>query len=39
MNLIGSFIHNFMDGLATGVAFGTGDSTQYIPAIIAIVAH
>jgi zinc transporter ZupT len=39
MNLIGSLIHNFIDGLATGVAFGTGDKTQYIPVVIAIVAH
>lgn len=25
MNLIGSLIHNFIDGLALGVAFATGD--------------
>lgn len=24
MNLLGSFIHNFIDGLALGVAFATG---------------
>jgi zinc transporter ZupT len=39
MNIIGSFIHNFMDGLAVGAAFGTGDTSQFIPVIIAIVAH
>ncbi len=39
LNLIGSFIHNFMDGIALGAAFGTGSSSTFIPVIIAIVAH
>lgn len=39
MNLIGSFIHNFIDGLALGIAFATGRRTEIVPVIIAIVAH
>lgn len=39
MNLLGSFIHNFMDGLGLGVGFATGDSKVYVPILIAIIAH
>ena len=39
MNLLGSIIHNFMDGLALGVAFATGDPKAFIPILIAIIAH
>lgn len=39
MNLVGSLIHNFMDGLAIGAAFATGDKKEYIPVFVAIVAH
>jgi zinc transporter ZupT len=39
MNLVGSLIHNFMDGLALGVAFATGDKAVFIPVLIAIIAH
>lgn len=39
MNLIGSFIHNFIDGLATGVAFATGRPSQIVPVIVAIIVH
>ena len=39
MNLLGSFIHNFMDGLALGISFSTGDKTIFIPVLIAIIAH
>jgi zinc transporter ZupT len=39
MNLLGSLIHNFMDGLALGVAFATGDSKVFVPILVAIIAH
>ncbi len=39
MNLLSSFIHNFFDGFAIGVAFGTRDSNIYMPVVIAIIAH
>lgn len=39
MNLIGSLIHNFIDGLALGIAFSTGDKNEIIPVFVAIVAH
>ena len=39
LNLIGSFIHNFIDGLALGVAFATGRRTEFVPLLIAIIAH
>ena len=39
MNLIGSLIHNFVDGLALGVAFSTGDKDDFIPVLVAIIAY
>lgn len=39
MNLLGSLIHNFMDGLALGVAFATGDSKVFVPILVAIITH
>jgi len=39
MNLLGSLIHNFMDGLALGVAFATGDRHVFVPVLVAIIAH
>jgi len=39
MNIIGSFIHNFIDGLAIGVTFATGNKHEIIPVVIAVVAH
>jgi len=39
MNLLGSLIHNFMDGLALGVAFATGDEAVFVPLLVAIIAH
>lgn len=39
MNLLGSFIHNFIDGLALGVSFATGNPLEIVPVIIAIIAH
>ena len=39
MNLLVSVIHNFMDGLALGVAFATGNPKSFIPILIAIIAH
>lgn len=39
MNLLGSLVHNFIDGLALGVAFATGHSKDFVPVLIAIVAH
>lgn len=39
MNLIGSTIHNTIDGLSIGLAFSTGESSNYIPIVIAIFIH
>ena len=39
MNLLGSVIHNFMDGLALGVGFATGDKKIFVPILVAIIAH
>lgn len=39
MNLFGSLIHNFMDGLALGVAFATGRTKDFVPILVAIIAH
>ena len=39
MNLLGSIIHNFMDGLALGVGFATGDKKIFVPILVAIIAH
>ena len=39
MNLLGSFIHNFMDGLALGVSFATGSPKVFVPILVAIIAH
>lgn len=39
MNLIGSLIHNFIDGLALGIAFATGNTTEIVPVLVAIIAH
>ena len=32
-------IHNFIDGLAVGIAFATGNPEEIIPALVAIIAH
>lgn len=37
--MISSLIHNWLDGLAIGVAFSTGNSAEFIPVFVAIVAH
>jgi zinc transporter 7 len=39
LNLIGSTIHNTIDGLSIGLAFSTGDSSVYVPIVIAIFMH
>ena len=39
LNLISSLIHNFIDGLAIGVAFATGKPEEFIPVLIAVIAH
>lgn len=39
MNLVGSLIHNLIDGISIGIAFSTGDKHIYIPVVIAIFAH
>lgn len=39
MNLVGSLIHNFMDGLTIGLAFATGDKHVYTAVVIAVFAH
>ena len=37
--MIGSTIHNTIDGLTIGLAFSTGDSTVYVPVVVAIFIH
>ena len=39
LNLLGSLVHNCIDGLALGVAFSTGDSKVFVPVLVAIIAH
>lgn len=39
MNLIGSLIHNFIDGLAIGIAFATGQPGAIVPVLVAIIVH
>jgi zinc and cadmium transporter len=39
MNLVGSLIHNFIDGLTIGLAFSTGYKHVYTPVVIAIFTH
>lgn len=39
LNLLGSLIHNFVDGLTIGLAFATGDKHYYTPILIAVFAH
>jgi zinc transporter ZupT len=39
LNLIGSLIHNFIDGLAVGIVFATGNPEEIIPELVAIIAH
>jgi zinc transporter ZupT len=39
MNLLGSLVHNFIDGLALGVSFATGDKKVFVPVLVAIIAH
>ena len=39
MNIFGSAIHNFFDGLALGIAFATANPTKIIPVVVAIIAH
>ena len=37
--MIASLIHNFIDGLAIGVAFSTGKAEEFVPVLIAIICH
>lgn len=39
LNLLGSFIHNFVDGLSIGLVFATGQKHVITPMIIAIFTH
>lgn len=39
LNLISSLIHNFIDGLAIGVAFSTGITAEFVPVLVAIIVH
>ncbi len=39
LNLLGSLIHNFLDGFAIGIAYATRDRGEFIPVFVAIVAH
>jgi zinc and cadmium transporter len=37
--LLGSFIHNFVDGLSTGLVFAIGDKHFIIATVVAIFSH
>ena len=37
--MISSLLHNWLDGLAIGVAFSTGNPEEFLPVFVAIVAH
>ncbi len=39
LNLLGSFIHNFIDGVTIGLGFATGDVHIYVPIVITVFAH
>lgn len=39
LNLIGSLIHNFVDGLAVGVAFAAGEPDHIVGVLVAVIAH
>jgi zinc transporter ZupT len=39
LNLISSLIHNFIDGLAIGVAFSLGNPKEFLPVTVGIIAH
>ena len=39
MNLISSLLHNFVDGLAVGVAFSLGNPREFIGVTVGIIAH
>jgi zinc and cadmium transporter len=36
---LSSFIHNFFDGFAIGVAFASRDRATYVPVIVAVFVH
>jgi zinc transporter ZupT len=37
--LVSSFLHNFLDGLAIGMLFGTGNYASAVTTLIAIIIH
>lgn len=37
--MLASLIHNFLDGLAIGIAFSTGHPDEFVPLLIAIICH
>lgn len=39
LNLLGSFIHNFVDGLSTGLVFAIGNRHVITATVIAIFSH
>jgi len=39
LNILSSFIHNFMDGLGIGISFASLDLNVITPMVAAIVAH
>lgn len=39
LNLISSLLHNFIDGLAIGIAFNLGNPNEFIPITVGIIAH
>lgn len=34
-----SLLHNFFDGFAIGVGFGTRDANEYVPILVAVFTH
>ena len=39
LNLYSTLLHNFIDGLAIGIAFNLGNPKEILPVTIGIIAH
>lgn len=37
--MISSLLHNFIDGLAIGLAFSLGNPSEFVPITVGIIAH